>query len=86
MLTLCQSAADLPDRLPPFGAPIALELRNLRAARQQAREAGGAAGLSGDRAIDLLTAVTEAAVNALRAGRRFVRASDRETGSARGRT
>jgi PAS domain S-box-containing protein len=64
-LRLCDSADDLPERLPAVGAPIALTAQSLRAARLQAVEAARAAGFDKDRGNDLLTAVGEATMNAL---------------------
>jgi anti-sigma regulatory factor (Ser/Thr protein kinase) len=64
-LRLCNDATDLPDRLPGFGDGVALTPHTLKAARRRTTEAAQAAGLVGDRASDLLTAVGEATMNAV---------------------
>lgn len=64
-LRLCDSAADLPERLPAFGEPVTLSAQTLRVLRRRAAEAGEAAGLSQDRRNDLLTATSEAGMNAV---------------------
>jgi anti-sigma regulatory factor (Ser/Thr protein kinase) len=64
-LRLCDTAGDLPEPLRPFGEPVPLTRTTLRAGRSSAAEAARAAGLDGERANDLLTAVGEAALNAV---------------------
>lgn len=64
-LHLCDSPADLPDPLPPVGDPIPLSRTSgMSEMRQVAKGAALAAGLSDDRWQDLITAVSEAAMNA----------------------
>jgi PAS domain S-box-containing protein len=85
-LMLCESAADLPERLPAIeGAtndPLPLTEQTLRLVRRRTVEAAEAAGLDKDRANGLLTAVGEATMNAVshaRDGMAYVGA-DPETG------
>jgi len=66
-LRLCDAAADLPAPLPGRGDAVPLSSGgSLRAARLRTTEAALAAGLDNDRGSDLLTAVGEAAQNAVR--------------------
>ena len=67
-LRLCDSAADLPPRCPPVGEPIALSAEALRALRERARKVAQGQGFDKDRGNDLLTAVGEAGMNAVRHG------------------
>ena len=64
-LTLCGSREELPARLPPFGQTIVLTEGSLRATRLQAGDAATVQGFSNERCNDLLTAVAEAAMNAV---------------------
>jgi anti-sigma regulatory factor (Ser/Thr protein kinase) len=66
-LRLCDSAAELPERLPSLGEEdtLALSGQTLRVLRRRTTEAGQAAGLDKDRGNDLLTAVNETAMNAI---------------------
>jgi anti-sigma regulatory factor (Ser/Thr protein kinase) len=68
-LRLCETAADLPERLPGLGEPIVLRAESLRAARRRTRAAAQSAGLDDARTNDLLTAVGEATMNAVTHGR-----------------
>jgi CheY-like chemotaxis protein len=64
-LHLCDSAADLPDPLPDSGGGrVPLSPSTLREVRRRVREAGAAAGLPVEAAQDLMTAASEAAMNA----------------------
>ena len=64
-LHLCDSRADLPDPLPAVGDPISLSrTEGLHALRQAAKRAALAAGFTDERWQDLVTAVSEAAMNA----------------------
>jgi len=64
-LHLCDSPADLPDPLPPAGDPIPLSRTSgMSEMRRAAKGAAQAAGLADDRWQDLITAVSEAAMNA----------------------
>jgi len=62
---LCDQADDLPLRLPPVGEPMALTPNSLRAVRRRTLEAAATAGLDTERTSDLVTAVSEAAMNAV---------------------
>lgn len=65
-LRLCDSEADLPDPFPLCGPPVTLTQNNgLRQLRLQAQEAAQAGGFSEERCADLITAVGEAAMNAV---------------------
>ncbi len=64
-LHLCDSASDLPERFSPLGAPILLTEQTLRVLRHQAREAGKALGFREERINDLITAASEAGMNAV---------------------
>jgi PAS domain S-box-containing protein len=64
-LRLCEAETDLPARLPPAGAPVPLSARTLALLRRQAAAAAATAGLAAERAHDLTTAVSEAAMNAV---------------------
>jgi PAS domain S-box-containing protein len=64
--TLCDSPADLPDPLPAFGDSIPLgESGALRIVRERTRAAAAATGMPPTQEMALLTAVGEAAMNAL---------------------
>jgi anti-sigma regulatory factor (Ser/Thr protein kinase) len=80
-LRLCESVADLPERLPAAGERIALSRTSLRAARCRTRQAAQSAGLDEARTNDLLTAVGEAVMNAVthaREGTADIRADEQE--------
>lgn len=64
-LILCDSAAELPAPLTPVADPITLAPELLRAARSTAQKAAAARGWGQARLQDLVTAVSEAAMNAL---------------------
>lgn len=64
-LRLCDSESDLPERLPALSDPVPLSDKTLRVLRRQARQAARAAGLDQERESDLLTAASEAAMNAV---------------------
>ena len=64
-LNLCDSPADLPDPLPTSGDPIPLSrTEGLHALRQAAKKATLTEGFADERWQDLVTAVSEAAMNA----------------------
>lgn len=65
-LRLCDSMADLPARLAPAGEPIPLSPEALRALRQWTLEVAYGQGFDSDRVNDLITAVSEAGMNAVR--------------------
>lgn len=65
-LRLCETPAALPKRLTPTGESIALTERTLRQARMQACAVAEAQGHSDARCHDLMTAVGEAAMNAIK--------------------
>jgi len=65
---LCGSAADLPGPLPPVSDSIPLDKAAMRNLRNAAQAAAAALGMSEERAQDLLTAVGEAGMNAVRHG------------------
>lgn len=67
-LRLCTTAEELPAPLPVCGETVLLESRNLREARYFTQQAAQAVGLNNDRSSDLLTAVGEATMNAVRHG------------------
>ena len=64
-LILCETAEDLPSRLPPAGEPVALDAAALSTVRQATRATAAAQGLDTTRVYDLMTAVHEAAMNAV---------------------
>src|SRR5262249_22158807 len=64
-LRLCDSEADLPERLTPVSEPIALSDQTLRQLRRCAMEAAQVIGLDKESGLDLLTAATEAGMNAV---------------------
>jgi anti-sigma regulatory factor (Ser/Thr protein kinase) len=64
-LCLCDGPADLPRGLPPVADPVPLNRETLRVLRRLTTEAAQAAGLGKGRCQDLLTAVNEAAMNAV---------------------
>jgi PAS domain S-box-containing protein len=64
-LRLCRGPADLPARLPERGKPVPLTRESLIRARRGAAQAAEAAGLDQVRTHDLVTAVGEAAMNAV---------------------
>jgi anti-sigma regulatory factor (Ser/Thr protein kinase)/FixJ family two-component response regulator len=64
-LRLCDSEADLPAPLDACSEPIPLARETLARLRAEARRAARAARLGHDRMSDLLTAVTEAGMNAV---------------------
>lgn len=64
-LRLCNSAADLPERLPALGEPLPLSRKALRDLRHRVMKAAQATGLDKDRANDLITASSEAGMNAV---------------------
>lgn len=63
-LRLCDSDSDLPPLLPPI-AEVALEKPTLRRLRHAVRDAATTAGFPDERVHDLVTAVGEAAMNAV---------------------
>ncbi len=65
-LRLCETAADLPLPLPLAGETIALTARTLRLLRQSVAEINASVDLPEERGLDLLTAVGEASMNAVR--------------------
>lgn len=65
-LCLCDRPDDLPPRLPPWGEPIELTAASLRTLRQRALEATLEQGFATERGYDLITAVGEASMNAVR--------------------
>jgi PAS domain S-box-containing protein len=64
-LILCQSAGDLPPRAVPVGEPIPLSMAAFKRARRAAQAAAAEQGLEGGRIDDLITATSEAAMNAV---------------------
>jgi anti-sigma regulatory factor (Ser/Thr protein kinase) len=64
-LRLCESAADLPKALPAVGEPISLSVRTLCRLRGRALMAAESAGLDSARSNDLVTAASEAGMNAV---------------------
>lgn len=65
-LHLCDGPEDLPTPLTPFGDPLpVMRDGSLGDLRSRVREAAQAAGLSAERAYDLVTAVGEASMNAV---------------------
>ncbi len=64
-LVLCDGEGDLPPRFPALGEAIPLSGPALRAVRQRATEAAAACGLPPEKAHDLQSAASEAAMNAV---------------------
>lgn len=65
-LHLCRDNRDLPEPLPRFDRPVDLESReSIAILRGQARSAGLAQGFSNDQVDNLITSVSEAAMNAV---------------------
>ncbi len=65
-LHLCSTPEELPPPLTPFGEPIPLtQAEGLRALRQRTQEAAQAAGLISEGEHDLITAASEAGMNAV---------------------
>jgi PAS domain S-box-containing protein len=64
-LRLCDSADDLPERLIPAGAPIPLTGGTLGRFRQWAQEVAKRNGFPAERTQDMITAIGEAAMNAV---------------------
>lgn len=64
-LRLCGSPADLPEHLPQIGEPFSLSGETLRIFRRRITEAARTAELNTARLNDLLTASSEAAMNAV---------------------
>lgn len=65
-LHLCEGVGDLPEPLTPFGPPLQVARDgSLSDLRHQVYEAAVAAGLPAERTYDLITAVGEAAMNAV---------------------
>ena len=65
-LHLCDTVSDLPPAAAPLSAPIVLSTESgLRGLREAVREAAQRAGLSAERSHDLLTAASEAGMNAV---------------------
>ena len=64
-LCLCDTAAGLPAPLAPVGDPVPVQPGSLSAVRARAREAATDLGFDEDRLFDLLSAVGEAAMNAV---------------------
>lgn len=68
-LVLCDDRNDLPESLPPVASeeesPIPLSKQTLRRVRQRTKGAARIAGFYDERESDLLTAVNEAAMNAI---------------------
>jgi PAS domain S-box-containing protein len=67
-LRLCDTAADLPAPLPEASPAIGLTRETMRGLRAAAAEVAAAEGLPEQRTQDLLTAVGEAGMNAVRHG------------------
>ncbi len=65
-LRLCDSPEDLPPRLAPATEPIELTAGTLRGLRQRTLEAAREQNFDKDRGYDLITAVSEAGMNAIR--------------------
>ena len=64
-LLLCQTPQELPPALPPFGEPIAISMQGgLVDLRARSLAACRAVGISEERGYDLLTAASEAGMNA----------------------
>ncbi len=64
-LLLCQTPQDLPPALPPFGEPIAISMQGgLVDLRARSLAACRSVGISEERGYDLLTAASEAGMNA----------------------
>jgi anti-sigma regulatory factor (Ser/Thr protein kinase) len=64
-LRLCDSVSDLPARLPALADPLILTRESLRRLRRETLKMALAAGLSEERADDLVLSVNEAAMNAV---------------------
>jgi anti-sigma regulatory factor (Ser/Thr protein kinase) len=64
-LRLCDDQADLPPILKPIGNPVILSAVDVRTLREDARKAALDADFSLERCFDLMTAVSEAAMNAV---------------------
>jgi anti-sigma regulatory factor (Ser/Thr protein kinase) len=64
-LHLCDSAAELPVCLALAGEPLPVTEQSLRLLRQRAREVARSQGFADERCHDLITAVGEAAMNAV---------------------
>jgi anti-sigma regulatory factor (Ser/Thr protein kinase) len=64
-LRLCDSPADLPRRLTPVAESVPVSLDKFRLLRHAANEAAAARGFAAERCQDLITAVGEAAMNAV---------------------
>lgn len=64
-LRLCDSASDLPPKLSAVCDPVELSKESLSTLRRRAREAAAAGGFPEERCYDLITAVSEAAMNAV---------------------
>ena len=64
-LRLCDSPADLPPRLPALSEPLVLTRESLRRLRQETLRRALGAGLSTERADDLVLSVNESAMNAV---------------------
>jgi anti-sigma regulatory factor (Ser/Thr protein kinase) len=65
-LRLCDIEADLPTSLPPLGDAVELSAPTLRLLRKQVESVAEGLHLPKERLYDLLTAVGEAAMNAVR--------------------
>ena len=64
-LHLCNSRAELPPCLMPVGEPVSLSADDLRTLRERVCETVLRAGFSDERCYDLMTAASEAAMNAV---------------------
>lgn len=65
-LHLCRVLGELPPPLTPFGVPVSLtQAEGLRELRQQTQGAAQAAGLLTEKQFDLMTAASEAGMNAI---------------------
>lgn len=65
-LRLCDSVDDLPSRVPSEYEPLVLSSASLRTLRQQTRELATEQGFDNERSHDLVTAIGEAGMNAVR--------------------
>ncbi len=65
-LRLCDSPADLPEKMPPARPAIELTASSIRQLRRQIESVGTEIGFADERVQDLETAVGEAGMNAVR--------------------
>jgi anti-sigma regulatory factor (Ser/Thr protein kinase) len=64
-LRVCSSEQDLPGKLETLAGKMAIEHKTLRKVRLAASSAAFSLGFDNERAVDLCTAISEAAMNAL---------------------